>query len=122
MLNEGDLDDDGAELTYTITDVTDNGTMYLAGFGALGLNDTFTQADLDAGNVSYDHDGGETTTDSFGFSLADGGEDAAAPATGTFNLTIDPVNDSPTFSVTNSTPTFTRTVVRSACSAARAST
>ncbi|WP_372898259.1 DUF4347 domain-containing protein, partial [Stieleria sp.] len=63
MLNEGDVDDSGAGLTYTITDVTDNGTLYLAGFGALGLNDTFTQADIDAGDVTYDHDGSETTSD-----------------------------------------------------------
>ncbi|PAY19121.1 hypothetical protein CKO51_12185, partial [Rhodopirellula sp. SM50] len=93
MLNEGDVDDSGAGLTYTITDVTDNGTLYLAGFGALGLNDTFTQADIDAGDVTYDHDGSETSSDAFSFSLADGGEDGATPATGTFNFTVTPVND-----------------------------
>ena len=68
---------------------------------------TFTQADLDAGNVTYDHDDSETTSDSFGFSLADGGEDGATAANGTFNITITPVNDAPTFSTTNSTPSFT---------------
>ncbi len=93
MLNEGDVDDGGAELTYTITNVTDNGTMYLAGFGALGLNDTFSQADIDAGDVTYDHNVSETTSDSFGFSLADGGENGSTPATGTFNFTVTPVND-----------------------------
>ena len=93
MLNEGDVDDSGVGLTYTITNVTDNGTIYLAGFGALGLNDTFTQADIDAGNVTYDHDDSETTSDAFGFSLADGGEDGSTPATGTFNITVTPVND-----------------------------
>ncbi|QDV47196.1 Cadherin domain protein [Stieleria neptunia] len=93
MLNEGDVDDSGAGLTYTITDVTDNGTLYLAGFGALGLNDTFTQADIDAGDVTYDHDGSETASDAFSFSLADGGEDGATPATGTFNITVTAVND-----------------------------
>ncbi|QEF96415.1 Cadherin domain protein [Stieleria maiorica] len=95
MLNEGDVDDSGAGLTYTITDVTDNGTMYLAGFGALGLNDTFTQADIDAGDVTYDHDGSETTSDAFSFSLADGGENGATAATGTFNFTVTAVNDAP---------------------------
>ncbi len=95
MLNEGDVDDTGVGLVYMITNVTDNGTMYLSGFGALGLNDTFTQADIDAGVVTYDHDGSETSTDAFSFSLADGGEDGATPATGTFNFVIDPLNDAP---------------------------
>ena len=67
--------------------------MYLAGFGALGLGNTFTQADIDAGNVTYDHDDSETTSDAFGFSLADGGEDGSTPITGTFNITVTPVND-----------------------------
>ncbi|MEM8672094.1 MAG: DUF2341 domain-containing protein, partial [Planctomycetota bacterium] len=93
MLNEGDVDDSGAGLVYTVTDVTDNGTLTLSGFGTLGLNDTFTQADIDAGNLSYTHDGSETTGDAFSFSLADGGEDGVSAAAGTFSLTITPIND-----------------------------
>ena len=92
MLNEGDVDDAGAGLTFTVTSVTGNGTLRNNGT-ALGLNDTFTQADIDAGLITYDHDDSETTTDSFDFSLADGGEDGATPATGTFNISINPVND-----------------------------
>ena len=92
MLNEGDPDDDNAELTYTLTDATDNGTLRLSG-AALGLNDTFTQDDINAGRVTYDHDGSETISDSFNFSLADGGEDGATPAAGTFNFTVTAVND-----------------------------
>ena len=75
--------------------MTSNGTLSLSGFGTLGLNDTFTQADLDAGKVTYAHNDSETTSDSFSFSLADGGEDGSTPASGTFNITIDPVNDAP---------------------------
>ncbi|MEO7861145.1 MAG: cadherin-like domain-containing protein [Nitrospirales bacterium] len=41
MLNEGDPDDAGTGLTYTVTAVTTNGTLRLSGT-ALGLNDTFT--------------------------------------------------------------------------------
>ena len=93
MLNEGDVDDAGAGLVYTITNVTDNGTMYLSGFGTLGLNDTFTQAEIDAGDVTYDHNGSETSSDTFSFSLADGLEDGATAATGTFNFTVTAVND-----------------------------
>ena len=94
MLNEGDPDDAGAGLTYTITGATGNGTLRLLGT-ALNVSDTFTQADIDAGNVTYDHDGTETTTDSFDFSLSDSGEDAATPTTGTFNFTITGVDDAP---------------------------
>lgn len=95
MLNEGDPDDSGAGLTYTISADVTNGTLSLTG-STIGLNDTFTQADIDAGLVTYDHNGTETTADSFNFSLADGGENGATPAIGTFNFTVAPVNDAPT--------------------------
>ncbi|MEZ6095181.1 MAG: cadherin-like domain-containing protein [Pirellulaceae bacterium] len=93
LLNEGDVDDSGAGLTYTVTSATTNGVLRLAGFGPLGVGDSFTQSDIDLGLVTYDHDDSETTTDSFSFSLADGGEDGVSPATGTFNINITPVND-----------------------------
>ncbi|MCP5143383.1 MAG: cadherin domain-containing protein [Gammaproteobacteria bacterium] len=95
MLDEGDPDDDGAGLTYTITANVTHGTLKLSG-AAIGLNDTFSQDDIDNNRLTYDHDGSETTSDSFGFSLADGGENGSTPATGTFTLTVTPVNDAPT--------------------------
>ena len=42
------------ELTYTVTTLPSQGTLYLSGWGALALNDTFTQAELNAGNLTYD--------------------------------------------------------------------
>ena len=57
---------------------------------ALGVSDTFTQADIDAGNVTYDHDGSETVSDSFDFNVDDG---AGTNSSGTFNITVTPVND-----------------------------
>ena len=92
MLNEGDPDDSGAGLTYTVTSIVSNGTLLLNGT-ALPDNDTFTQADIDAGLVTYDHNGSNTTSDSFAFSLADGGEDGAAATTGTFSITVTAVDD-----------------------------
>jgi uncharacterized protein DUF4347/cellulose/xylan binding protein with CBM9 domain/cadherin-like protein len=92
MLNAGDFDDSGSGLTYTITAATGNGTLRLSG-AALGLNDTFTQDDLDNSRITYDHGGGEASSDRFNFALADGGEDGATVATGTFTFTITPVND-----------------------------
>ncbi|MCP4767153.1 MAG: BspA family leucine-rich repeat surface protein, partial [Gammaproteobacteria bacterium] len=106
MLNEGDPDDSGIGLTYTITAATDNGTVRLSG-SALGINDTFTQADIDANIVTYDHDGSDTSSDSFDFSLADGGENSAVAATGTFNFTVTAVNDTPTLAATAANDTLT---------------
>jgi hypothetical protein len=106
MLNEGDPDDAGTGLTYTVTAVTTNGTVRLSGT-ALGLNDTFTQDDIDTNRVTYDHNGSETTTDTFSFSLADGGENGATPATGVFTINITPANDPPVFTGLDNTPTFT---------------
>ncbi|MCA9139715.1 MAG: cadherin-like domain-containing protein, partial [Planctomycetales bacterium] len=88
-----DADDSGVGLVYTITDATDNGTLNLIGVGTLGVGDTFTQADVTAGNVTYSHDDSETTSDSFAFSLADGGEDGSILTAGTFIISVIPVND-----------------------------
>ena len=51
--------------------------------------------------MTYDHDDSETTSDSFSFSLADGGEDGSTPAPGTFNIAITPVNDNSTTAVSD---------------------
>ena len=73
-------DDSGADLTYTVTALPSNGSVKKNGT-ALNLNETFTQADIDANNITYEHDGSSTTSDAFNFSLADGGEDGATAAT-----------------------------------------
>ena len=84
-----DVEDLDPALTYTITTATGNGTLRLSGT-ALGVSDTFTQADIDAGLVTYDHDGSETVSDSFDFGVDDG---AGTSSSGTFNFTVTPVND-----------------------------
>ncbi|WP_067223306.1 DUF4347 domain-containing protein [Marinomonas gallaica] len=115
-LNEGDPDDSGTGLTYTITTATSNGQLFLDADidgevdngEALALNDTFTQGDIDNNRIKYLHDGSETTSDSFGFSLADGGEDSAATLTGqTFAITVTAVNDAPALSNLDNTPSYT---------------
>lgn len=94
LLNEGDPDDDGADLFYRLdTDVT-NGTLRRLGV-ALVSGNTFTQEDIDLSRITYDHDGSSTTADSFDFSLNDGGEDGTTPVSGTFNISITAVNDAP---------------------------
>ena len=89
MLETTDVDNTAAQLIYTVTAATGNGTLRLSGT-ALGVSDTFTQADIDAGLVTYDHDGSETVSDCFDFSVDDG---AGTSTSGTFNITVTPVND-----------------------------
>ena len=91
LLATTDSDTPAADLVYTLTSVPANGTLSLDGT-VLGLGDSFTQADVDAGLISYAHDGSETTTDGFGFDVTDGD----FPVVGqTFEITVDPVNDAP---------------------------
>ncbi len=94
MLSEGDVDDSGTGLSYTITTDVANGTLRLSGT-VLGAGDTFTQDDIDNNRLTYDHDGGQTSSDSFAFDLADGGEDGAGIVSDAFNLSIGNVNDAP---------------------------
>ena len=92
LLNEADPDDSGFGVVYTVTSGPSSGTLRLSGSSTTA----FTQADIDAGRVTYQHDGSNVTADSFAFSLADGGEDGVQPATGTFNFSITATNDPPT--------------------------
>lgn len=104
MLEDGDVDDSGAGITYTVTTGPAKGTLYVDGNGnntldageELAVSGTFTQADIDNGDLQYLHDDSETTSDSFAFSLADGGENGSTAVTGTFAITVTPVNDAPT--------------------------
>ncbi len=93
-LGEADPDDD-IELTYTVTSQT-NGAIKLNGFAAI----SFTVQDVADGIVSFSHDGSETVSAGFDFSLADNGEDGVSPATSTFNFTVAPANDIPSGVVT----------------------
>src|SRR5262245_5569305 len=86
-----DVDNSATQLTYTITSATTNGTLRKSGT-ALGVNGTFTQDDINNNRITYDHNGSETTSDSFAFSVNDGQGTATS---GTFSITVTPVNDAP---------------------------
>lgn len=94
MLNEGDVDDAGAGISYSAANLS-NGHIEVNGV----LQNTFTQADIDNGLVVFVHDGSETLAASFDFTLADGGENGAAVANGTFNIVVNPTNDIPTLAL-----------------------
>lgn len=88
LLEAVDLNDGPAELTYTLTNAPDYGQLRLDGM-PLADGDTFTQADVDAGRLSYTHGGTYESSDAFFFTVADGGEDGAQPIAGGFQLNID---------------------------------
>jgi len=98
LLRTTDVDNPPAgNLVYTLLSGVNHGNLVLVlggGSTTLGVNNTFTQADVNSNFLRYFHDSGETTADSFSFNVSDGSLGASAnPAT--FNLKINPINDVP---------------------------
>ncbi|MDH4369438.1 MAG: Ig-like domain-containing protein, partial [Nitrospira sp.] len=88
-----DVDNTPAQLTYTVTVVPVNGQLELTTAPGFAIN-SFTQAQIDAGQVVYVHDGSFTASDSFTFTVSDGaGGNIGAT---TFGITVTPVNSIPT--------------------------
>ena len=86
LLNETDPDDDGTELTYTLTREPGSGTLKLSGT-ALATGDTFTQQDVIDGNLTFTA-GSNAGAASFDVALADGGEDGAGTVSDTVTITV----------------------------------
>ena len=86
-------DADNAPITYTVTALPTAGSLQLNS-AELALNDTFTQTDIDTGNLAYSHNGSETTNDNFSFTVTDGNGGEIENAD--FSIKINPVNDAPT--------------------------
>ncbi|WP_181357624.1 cadherin-like domain-containing protein [Stenomitos frigidus] len=93
LLSVSDADNTTVQLKYTLSSAPNNGNLRLNG-AALSLSQTFTQDDINSNRISYRHNGSETTSDSFIFTVNDG----AGGTTGskTFNIGIANVNDAPT--------------------------
>ncbi len=87
-LNGGDDDNTPAQRTYTVTTAPAQGIIRKSGLTV----STFTQADVDAGIITYLHNGSQNFSDSVAVSLSDG----ALSVTGTLNIVITNVNDAPT--------------------------
>ena len=96
-LSATDGEQSAAQLTFTLSSIPANGTVFKSGT-PLAINGTFTQADVDSNLITYTHNGSETTSDSFNFTVSDG---VGGSVNSTFNVTITPVNDTPT--LTNNT-------------------
>jgi len=100
-LAASDPEQGAGALTYTVNTTVASGTLYVDANGndtldageGLSDGDSFTQADIDNGNLLYDHDGSETLSDAFDFTVSDGAGGSATPAT--FDITLTARNDAP---------------------------
>ena len=93
-LTASDAENTPVQLVYTLSAITSHGRLERVSAPGTAIT-TFTQADLDSSAIRYVHDGGETTSDGFSFSLTDG----ALTVTGTVAITVTPVNDPPVITV-----------------------
>ncbi len=87
LLLATDADNPAADLVFTIVNETTEGELLLNGT-TLTIGSTFTQVDIDNGNLSYKHNNNEATTDKFRFHVEDGvGGFAGTPE---FTIQINP--------------------------------
>ncbi|MEO0818688.1 MAG: cadherin-like domain-containing protein, partial [Pseudomonadota bacterium] len=86
------------ETFYQITSPPDNGTLFLSGV-ALGNAGSFTQADIDAGNLIFVHDGSENHQGKFEFNVTAGTAETFSGFEFDFNAI--PTNDPPTVVTTD---------------------
>ena len=87
-LETTDPDNTADQLTYSISAGPSHGALLLNGLPTT----TFTQADINAGNVSYTNDGSEALADAFTFTVSDG---ELSTGSTTFAITVTAVNDPP---------------------------
>ncbi len=106
LLRVTDPDSGAAFLTYTVGAIPTGGSLKKSGTD-LTAGQTFTQADINNGRITYAHNGSEAPlTDFFTFTFQD--ESGAGPATTqTFSINITPVNDLPTILSLSSQVTVT---------------
>ncbi|MCW8092848.1 putative Ig domain-containing protein [Alteromonas sp. ASW11-130] len=93
-LHYQDAEQIASDIVFTITQLPSVGAIYKNNL-LLGVGDTFTQQEVDDMNVvEYRHNGSETFSDSFVFSVNDsfGG---IIPAVNDFAIRVAPVNDAP---------------------------
>jgi choice-of-anchor C domain-containing protein len=100
-------DSDGDTITYTVTSAVSNGTLFLDGSEGGSTDGTldgeqpigtgsFTQIDVDEGQLYYNHDGSESTGENFVFEVSDG--NGSAVIDNHFDITVLPSDDPPTLS------------------------
>ncbi|MGL1937091.1 MAG: BspA family leucine-rich repeat surface protein [Fibrobacterales bacterium] len=93
-----DVDNDDANLEFTVTTVPGHGTLNKSG-SPIALNGTFLMMDLTNGNITYEHNGSNTTQDHFEFNVSDGLNELTEQ---TYSITIIPVDDDAPTMINNS--------------------
>jgi hypothetical protein len=93
ILRAEDPDQKPSELRFTLLSPPQHGIFY-RNKTALKENGSFTQEDINSGLVSYAHDGGEASSDSFGFCVSDGAGGEIKKTTGSIKISI--IDDAPT--------------------------
>jgi VCBS repeat-containing protein len=91
MIPSSDSDTSDANLTYSVVTTPTSGVLYLNG-GPVGINTTFTRADVLAGKLKFSHGGNEDFTDGFTYFVTDG---TTSTAVKTLAIDVTPVNDRP---------------------------
>jgi hypothetical protein len=106
-----DPDNSIEQVQYRLTSSVANGRLYLDNGGGstitLGMGSawSFSLTDLVSGKVKYQHNGTETTSDSFNFTVSDGS--GGTEPTGVFHIAITPVNDAPVLTGFGATKKYT---------------
>ncbi|MCA9216643.1 MAG: tandem-95 repeat protein, partial [Planctomycetales bacterium] len=85
-----DVDNVVSDLVFTVTTAPMNGQLELTTNPGVAIT-SFTQDDIDNNRLVYVHDGSNTTSDSFDFTVSDGS--GGSIATNTFNINVTPVDD-----------------------------
>ena len=91
-LSASDPDDGPADLTFTVTNGPSQGELLLDG----SSTSSFTQQDIEDGNLEYNHTASTADDDSFSFDLKD--PDGAGPEDVPCNITVESGNQAPTAS------------------------
>ncbi len=95
-LSVTDPDQAAAQMVYSVGTLPTNGHLERSTAPGVAIT-SFTQAEINAGLLRYVHDGSETATDSFTFTVNDGAGGSIGATT--FTITVAPSNDAPTNTV-----------------------
>jgi hypothetical protein len=95
-----DTDNNAGDILYIITTLPANGKLYKEG-SEITKNTNINQSEISSGLLKYLHNGGETTSDAFGFKLTNSSSTDTTKEY-TYSIIINSVNDSPVISAISS--------------------